>query len=102
MISKEDYEYIAQYRQTYENAAKKNYAKILPRSINERLNEIIGGPKNKNWGCSACCLTLYRNLYRILNTIDEEREQKRQEFKDRMAKAREAKKNKKETENSDG
>ena len=93
MLTQEEYEYIAQYRQTYEKAAKQNYAKILPRNVNERLNEIIKGEK-KNWGCSACCMSLYRRLYTILQNEDAERQQKQQELQDRMAKVREAKKNK--------
>lgn len=48
-MTNEEYDYIAQYRKTYESAAKKNYAHILPRSVNERLNQIIGGPEKKNW-----------------------------------------------------
>lgn len=97
MLSKEDYEFIKQYEKTYEKAAKQNYAHILPRNINDRLNEIIGGEK-KNWGCSACCLTLYRRLYTILQNEEAARQaeerKKQQEIEDRMAKVREAKKNK--------
>ena len=88
-MTQEEYEYIKQYEDTYKKAAKQNYAHILPRSVNERLNEIIGGEK-KNWGCSACCLTLYRKLYTIL----QEEETRRQQIKDRMEKARQAKQNK--------
>lgn len=97
MLSQEDYEYIKQYESTYEKAFKHNYARMLPRSVNEKLNEIIGGEK-KNWGCSACCMSLYRRLYQVLNNEEAARqneERKRQEeLKARMAKAREAKKNK--------
>lgn len=88
-MTNEDYEYIKQYEETYKKAAKQNYAHILPRSVNERLNEIIGGEK-KNWGCSACCLTLYRKLYTIL----QEEETRRQQIKDRMEKVRQAKQEK--------
>lgn len=93
MLTEEQYEYIKQYADTYKSAKEKNYAHILPRNINERLNEIIGGPK-KNWGCSACCLTLYRQLYTVLQNEEATRQQKQRELQERMAKAREAKKNK--------
>lgn len=88
-LSNEDYKYIKQYETTYEKAYKQNYSHILPRSVNEKLNEIIGGEK-KNWGCSACCLTLYRKLYTILNN----EEARRQKNREKMEKVREAKKNK--------
>lgn len=97
MLSNEDYEYVKQYASTYEKAYKQNYSHILPRSVNEKLNEIIKGPK-KNWGCSACCLTLYRTLYTILKNEDAIRERKKMEDKEKMAKVREAKKNKQITE----
>ena len=92
MLSNEEYEYIKQYEETYRKAAEQNYARILPRSTNERLNEIIGGEK-KNWGCSACCLTLYRKLYQVLKNEEAKRQK---EVRDRMEKARQAKKNKQE------
>lgn len=95
-LTKEQYEYIKQYEATYEKAARQNYAHILPRSVNEKLNEIIGGEK-KNWGCTACCLTLYRKLYAILN--DEEARRQR-EMRERMEKARQAKLNKNNKENN--
>ena len=89
-MSNEDYEYIKQYASTYEKAYKQNYAHFLPRSVNERLNEIIGGEK-KNWGCSACCLTLYRKLYTVLHNEEARRQQ---EMRERMEKARKAKQEK--------
>lgn len=101
MLTKEEYEYIAQYRHTYETAAKQNHAKILPRSVNERLNEIIKGQK-KNWGCSACCLGLYRTLYKVLTNEDAARQRKEAEMKERMAKVREAKNNKENNTEKDG
>lgn len=95
MLSNEDYEYIKQYASTYEKAYKQNYSHILPRSVNEKLNEIIGGEK-KNWGCSACCLTLYKKLYTIL----EQEEARRQQIKEKMEKVRQAKQNKNNKENN--
>lgn len=89
-MTNEEYEYIKQYKDTYTKAYKQNYAHILPRSVNERLNEIIGGEK-KNWGCSACCLTLYRKLYTILHNEEARRQQ---EMRKRMEKARQAKQDK--------
>lgn len=94
-MTQEDYDYIKQYEDTYTKAFKQNYAHILPRSINEKLNEIIGGEK-KNWGCSACCLTLYKKLYTIL----EQEEARRQQIKEKMEKVREAKKEKNNKENN--
>lgn len=90
-MTNEEYEYIKQYKDTYEKAYKQNYAHILPRSVNDKLNEIIGGEK-KNWGCSACCLTLYRNLYKVLNNEEARRQR---EMRERMEKARQAKQDKK-------
>ena len=95
-MSNEEYEYIKQYKDTYTKAYKQNYAHILPRSVNERLNEIIGGEK-KNWGCSACCLTLYRKLYTVLNNEEARRQQ---EMRERMEKARKAKQEKNNKENN--
>jgi len=95
-LTKEQYEYIKQYEATYEKAARQNYAHILPRSVNEKLNEIIGGEK-KNWGCTACCLTLYRKLYAILNNEEARRQR---EMRERMEKARQAKLNKNNKENN--
>lgn len=94
-MTQEDYEYIKQYKDTYTKAFKQNYAHILPRSINEKLNDIIGGEK-KNWGCSACCLTLYKKLYTIL----EQEEARRQQIKEKMEKVRQAKQNKNNKENN--
>lgn len=95
-LSNEDYRYIKQYETTYEKAYKQNYSHILPRSVNEKLNEIIGGEK-KNWGCSACCLTLYRKLYTILYNEEARRQR---EMRERMEKARQAKLNKNNKENN--
>ena len=89
-MTNEDYEYIKQYAETYRKAATQNYAHLLPRSINEKLNDIIGGEPKKNWGCSVCCMTLYRKLYKVL----QEEEARRQKNKEKMEKVREAKKNK--------
>lgn len=90
MLSNEDYEYVKQYEDTYRKASTQNYAHILPRSVNERLNEIIGGEGKKNWGCTVCCMTLYRKLHTIL----QEEEARRQKNREKMEKVREAKKNK--------
>lgn len=95
-LSNEDYKYIKQYEETYTKAYKQNYAHILPRSVNEKLNEIIGGEK-KNWGCSACCLTLYRKLYTILYNEEARRQR---EMRERMEKARQAKLDKNNKENN--
>ena len=95
-MTNEEYEYVKQYKDTYEKAYKQNYAHILPRSVNERLNEIIGGEK-KNWGCSACCLTLYRKLYTALRNEEARRQQ---EMRERMEKARKAKQEKNNKENN--
>lgn len=95
-MTNEEYEYVKQYADTYNKAYHNNYAHILPRSVNERLNEIIGGEK-KNWGCSACCLTLYRKLYTVLNNEEARRQQ---EMRKRMEKARQAKEEKKNKENN--
>lgn len=89
-MTNEEYEYIKQYETTYEKAYKQNYAKMLPRSVNEKLNDIIGGEK-KNWGCSVCCMTLYRKLYTALKNEEARRQQ---EMKERMEKARKAKQEK--------
>ena len=96
MLSNEEYEYIKQYKDTYEKAYKQNYAHFLPRSVNERLNEIIGG-EIKNWGCSACCLTLYRKLYTVLHNEEARRQQ---EMRERMEKVRQAKQEKNNKENN--
>ena len=93
MLSNEEYEYIKQYKDTYTKAYKQNYAHILPRSVNEKLNDIIGGEK-KNWGCSVCCLTLYRKLYTVLHNEEARRQQ---EMRERMEKARQAKQEKNNT-----
>lgn len=90
MLSNEDYEYVKQYEETYRKASTQNYAHILPRSVNERLNEIIGGEGKKNWGCTVCCMTLYRKLHTIL----QQEEARRQKNREKMEKVREAKKNK--------
>ena len=90
-MTNEEYNYIKQYETTYTKAYKQNYAKLLPRSVNEKLNEIIGGEPKKNWGCSVCCMTLYRKLYTVLQ---QEEARRQQEMKDRMEKARQAKQNK--------
>lgn len=94
-MTNEDYEYIKQYKDTYNKAYHNNYAHILPRSVNEKLNDIIGGEK-KNWGCSVCCMTLYRKLYTILKN----EEARRQQIKERMEKARKAKEEKNNKENN--
>lgn len=96
MLSNEDYEYIKQYASTYEKAYKQNFAHILPRSVNEKLNEIIGGEGKKNWGCTVCCMTLYRKLHTILR----EEEARRQKNREKMEKARQAKLDKKNKENN--
>ena len=95
-LTKEQYEYIKQYETTYEKAYKQNYAHILPHSVNEKLNDIIGGEK-KNWGCSSCCLSLYRKLYNILH---DEEDRRQREMRERMEKARQAKLDKKNKENN--
>lgn len=89
-MTNEEYNYIKQYETTYTKAYKQNYAKLLPRSVNEKLNEIIGGEK-KNWGCSVCCMTLYRKLYTIL---EQEEARRQQILNERMEKARKAKQEK--------
>lgn len=96
-MTNEEYNYIKQYASTYEKAARQNYAKLLPRSVNEKLNEIIGGEPKKNWGCSVCCMTLYRKLYTVLQ---QEEARRQQEMKDRMEKARKAKQEKNNKENN--
>lgn len=95
-MTNEEYEYIKQYETTYTKAYKQNYAKMLPRSVNEKLNDIIGGEK-KNWGCSVCCMTLYRKLYTALKNEEARRQQ---EMKERMEKVRKAKQEKNNKENN--
>lgn len=89
-MTNEEYEYVKQYEETYRKASTQNYAHILPRSVNERLNEIIGGEGKKNWGCTVCCMTLYRKLHTIL----QEEEARRRKNREKMEKVREARKNK--------
>ena len=95
-MTNEEYEYVKQYADTYKKAYHNTYDHILPRSVNERLNEIIGGEK-KNWGCSVCCMTLYRKLYVALKNEEARRQQL---MKERMEKARKAKEEKKNKENN--
>lgn len=96
-MTNEEYNYIKQYETTYTKAYKQNYAKLLPRNVNEKLNEIIGGEPKKNWGCSVCCMTLYRKLYTVLQ---QEEARRQQILYERMEKARKAKQEKNNKENN--
>ena len=66
MITKEEYEFIKAYGRTFYTAAKQSYARILPHSINERLDRILNDGQKRNFGCSACVLGMYRKLYNVL------------------------------------
>lgn len=62
-MTQEDYEYLLQYEHTFYTAAKQAYAKILPRSINEKLNLILNDGQKRNLGCSVCIMGMYKSLY---------------------------------------
>ena len=68
MLSKEDYDYLIQYEKTFETTYKHNYAHILPRTINEKLDQILNDGVTRNFGCSACVMAMYRKLYQLLQT----------------------------------
>lgn len=91
MLSKEDYEYLLSYERTFYTAAKQAYARILPRTVNEKLAK-IANREVKNMGCGACVMSLYRSLYNLL----EEEKARRQANKEKMEKVREAKNKNKE------
>lgn len=65
-MTKEDFEFISKYEHTFYTAKVQSYARILPRSINERLHSILNDGANRNLGCSACVLGMYRKLYDLL------------------------------------
>ena len=66
MITQEQYEFLLQYEHTFYTAAKQSYARMLPRSINEKLADILADNAKRNFGCSACMLNMYRRLYQVL------------------------------------
>lgn len=90
-MTKEDYEYLLSYERTFYTASKQAYARILPRTVNEKLAK-IANREVKNLGCGACVMGLYRALYKLL----EEEKARRQANKEKMEKVREAKNKNKE------
>lgn len=75
MITQEQYEYLLQYEHTFYTAAKQSYARMLPRSINEKLDQLLNDNAHRNFGCSACMLGMYRKLYALLEAEKKKREE---------------------------
>lgn len=75
----EHYEYLLNYEHTFYTAAKQSYARMLPRTVNEKLDEIINDGQKRNFGCSACMLNMYRRLYTILEEEKNKRVEKEPE-----------------------
>ena len=78
-MTTEQYEYLLQYEHTFYTSAKQSYARMLPRSVNEKLDEILNDHVHRNFGCSACVLNMYRKLYTVLEEEKKRRAEKEPE-----------------------
>ena len=78
-MTQEDYEYLLQYEHTFYTAKIQSYARILPRTVNEKLHAILNDKANRNLGCSSCVLGMYRRLYDVLKEEKKKRVEKKPE-----------------------